>query len=415
MLIVTQELKALLSIDRVKVLLYGNVGPRGYRSKILLNHLRNSNCHVFQVRPSIYKSDRLKFWKYFLKLGNLATILGSIELFFKAAIADVIYLLPTNTNSIKSAIWTARFFNKPLIVEMNISLYDTFVRDRKMFPEGSIKAQAMRDKDILALTKADYIIHPSIKELNYWEKFLGIGIERQKVFISPLCHVSPTRLKRNFMQDGRLKICWWGTFIPLHGIDNILQAMKILHSQGLNFTCSLFGVDSNLFHEYAKKIQIAQIEDCVLIRKDLNFGDGSLPNYLVEHCDLALGIFGNTDKAYHAVPNKLVEALSMGIPTLTMNSPALSEFFNPKIDLWTCEPTPESIAASIRKIAGGAAEPVDWEQTRQKVLNKFSVAQYQEVVSKILAKATDKLLGQKTPDKSEVLATPQAALTQSER
>jgi len=33
------------------------------------------------------------------------------------------------------------------------------------------------------------------------------------------------------MQDGVLRICWWGTFIPLHGLDNILQALKILKEQ----------------------------------------------------------------------------------------------------------------------------------------------------------------------------------------
>jgi len=35
------------------------------------------------------------------------------------------------------------------------------------------------------------------------------------------------------MQDGVLRICWWGTFIPLHGLDNILQALKILKEQDL--------------------------------------------------------------------------------------------------------------------------------------------------------------------------------------
>jgi len=72
-----------------------------------------------------------------------------------------------------------------------------------------------------------------------------------------------------------------------------------------------------------------------------------------------LGIFGNTDKARNAVPNKLIEALSMGIPTLTMNS-CFKRVLYEKIDLWACEPTPASIAESILTIAGGAAYPVDW-------------------------------------------------------
>jgi len=43
-------------------------------------------------------------------------------------------------------------------------------------------------------------------------------------------------IKRKFM-GWYIKICWWGTFIPLHGLDKILQAMKILKEHELQFTC----------------------------------------------------------------------------------------------------------------------------------------------------------------------------------
>lgn len=74
------------------------------------------------------------------------------------------------------------------------------------------------------------------------------------------------------------------------------------------------------------KIKLAELKHHVFLRKDLMFFDKSLPQYLVEECDLALEIFGNTEKARSAVPNKLIEALSMKIPTLTMNSPACTSF-----------------------------------------------------------------------------------------
>jgi len=37
------------------------------------------------------------------------------------------------------------------------------------------------EKDILVLTKSDYIIHTASEELTYWEKILGINIDRSKV------------------------------------------------------------------------------------------------------------------------------------------------------------------------------------------------------------------------------------------
>lgn len=384
---------------KIKVLLYGNVF-RDYRSQILIKSLIDSGYHISLVCPDFYRS---KIVRQFYLMEKVIVILPLIELFIKAAFADVIYSPPMNTRFIESAVWAAKFFNKKLVVEMYISVYDTFVRDKKILKKGekikekqikdekSREAKAMRYKDVLALTKSDYIVHTSRHELTYWEQILDTSIDQNKVFIAPNCNVSNLSLKR-FRQDGVLKICWWGTFIPLHGLDNILQAMKILQGQEVQFTCNLFGIDNSFFDTYVDKIKLNELEDCVFLRKDLSFSNGSLPEYLINNCDLALGIFGNTDKGRNGIPNKLIEALSMRIPTLTMTSPALEEFFNPETDLWTCEPAPESIAEAILKIACDAAYPVDWEQTRQKVLSTFSVARYQEVVSKVLARATEDLL-----------------------
>lgn len=368
---------------KVKILLYGNI-YRHYRSSILIEFLLKSKYHIFLASPDLFIKDGSKnFVEKFL------TIFSFIELLIKAAFVDVIYLLPLNTVLINSAVWVAKLWRKKLVVEMYISIYDTFVRDRKTIKDGSRKAKSLSKKDKLVLTQADYVIIPANYELNYWEKLLSAKFDQSKVLVAPLCNVSSSILKKTCKQDGVLKICWWGTFIPLHGIDNILQAMKILQKRGLLFSCNLFGVDNPCSLSYTDKIKQEKLDNCVYLRKDLNFANGSLPQYLVENCDLALGIFGNTDKARNAVPNKLVEALSLGIPTLTMNSTALQEFFNPATDFWTCDPSPEAIAESILLIASGTAYPVDWLQTRQKVLDTFSVVKYQKVVNQVLQKIID--------------------------
>ncbi|MGL5942329.1 MAG: glycosyltransferase [Waterburya sp.] len=367
---------------QTKVLIYGNV-YRDYRSQTLVKILLDSGYHVSVICPDFYLSRGLSLLKF----------LYLIELLIKVYFADVVYLAPMNSRFIRSAIWAVKIFRKQLITEMYISIYDTFVRDKKILKgkqikPGSIQAKGMLAKDILALTKSDFIIHTANHELTYWEKLLKIKIAQEKVFIAPNFNVSQLIHRRKRTDDDNLKICWWGTFIPLHGLENILQAMKILQANKLKFSCNLFGVNNDSFSKYVEKIKLEQLENCVYLRKDLSFTDNSLPKYLIDNCDLALGIFGNTDKAYNAVPNKLVEALSMGIPTLTMNSPALKEFFNPEKDLWTCEPNPESMAQTIMAITNNTANPVNWEQTRQKVLETFSVTRYQEVVETVIQKAS---------------------------
>lgn len=373
----------MLTQKTIKVLIYGNIF-RQERSQILYNFLLNSQYYTSLVCPDFYSVEKLGQANF---LQKIFAIFHLIEFWLKAPFTDIIYLPPMNTRFIQPAVWAAKILNKKLIVEMYISLYDTLVRDRNTIKDGTQKAKAVRDQDILALSEADYIIHTAKHELSYWGKLLATNIDYQKVFIAPLCHNVSTLVHQRIQPDGEFRICWWGTFIPLHGLDNILLAMKILKEQKLNFTLNLFGVEHPLFAEYIEKIQAHELNENVLLRKDLTFAQGTLPTYLIDNCDLALGIFGNTDKADNTIPNKLVEALAMGIPTLTMNSSALKEFFTPE-DVWTCERSPTQIAAAIMAIANRTAQPVNWQQTRQKVLNTFSIARYQEVVSQVLEAAT---------------------------
>jgi len=363
-----------------KILLYGDI-IGAYRSQNLIKFLLDFGYTVSLVCPNFYLGNHRKKQSFFEKLPREIHL---IELFIKAAFVDVIYLLPLNIDLIKNAIFVSKLFNKMLVVEMYISLHDTFTKDRKLYKLKSKKAKKLMNKDILALTKPNYIIHTSKHEINCWENELKITIDKEKLFISPIFNELVLTHQRKIMIDGFLRICWWGTFIPLHGLDNILDAMKILNRKNIKFTCNLFGVDNEFFNIYAQKIKMSKLSSHVFLGNDLKFIDGSLPQYLVENCDLALGIFGNTDKAFNVIPNKLIESLSLGIPTLTMNSPALREFFEPEIDFWTCEPSPKSIAEAIIALISNTPTPVNWQQTRQKVLSIFSVTHYKKVVSEVL-------------------------------
>ncbi len=380
---------------KCKILLYGNIQAAHYRCQSLIKLLLYSRYFISFVSPNFY-CDTQRISNSFV--NKILSRIHLLELIIKSVFTDVIYILPCNNHLIENAITVSKIFKKKLIVENHVSLYDNLLEERGKYNEGLQKAAKEMRRDKLALCQPDYIINTSNHEPTYWEKKLGIKIDQNKVFIAPLFGSSRLVHQKIFMQDGILKICWWGSFLPLHGLENIIEAMKLLKEREVKFTCNLFGINNSEYNVYAEKIRIAQLDSSVFLRKDLTFYDDSLPRYLVENCDLALGIFGNTDKAHNTFPTKLVESLSMGIPTLTMNSLALQEFLNPETDLWTCETSPEAIADSIFTIANGAAYPVDWEQTRLKVLDTFSVNRYQEVISKVLERVTNDLSGREISD-----------------
>ncbi|MEO0373867.1 MAG: glycosyltransferase family 1 protein [Cyanobacteria bacterium P01_A01_bin.17] len=375
----------------LKILLYGNAPLSIRRSQILMQHLFAEFGHqVSHVSPGFYSPSTQATGSFTAQSGfakKMLTLLSAMELLVKASFADVIYLMPTNAYLIQPVLWATKLFNLKLIVEVYLSTYDSLVRDRNLVPEDSLAAQTAKQKDQLALSQADYIIHTGRHELAYWEKILDLTLDEHKILIAPLSFSPEITSQRYFCEDGIFRVCWWGTFIPLHGLDKILEAAQILQQQSSIVEWVLFGVDNEFYTLYADEIQQRGLTH-VKLRKDLTFADGSLPAYLTQFCDLSLGIFGETQKARYAVPNKLIEALAMGIPTLTMKSAALSEFFDPEADFWTCEPQGKAIAQMVLQVLQGKAPPVNWEQTRQKVLQTFSVSQYQQIVSDAIAKAT---------------------------
>lgn len=376
-----------------KIVIYGKAPQSIFRSQELIKYLLTEygSDNSF-VNPQFFVSSsnpKESFSKSSSFLDKIFLIISAIELVVKALFADYILLLPSNNNLINFAIWASRLSGAQLIVDSYISGYDSLVRDRKLVTEDSKAAKTAKRKDTLALTQSDYFIHLAWCELNYWERIFEVKLNPEKVHIAPLFvprkyfPVPPTAY-----QPGEvLKICWWGTFIPLHGLDNILDALQIVQSKGTSFNCVLCGVQNEFFEQYQQKIVEMGLEKCVTLRADLRFSDGSLPEFLTHNCDLALGIFGDTEKAYNAVPNKLVEALTIGIPTLTMDTPAIQEFFDTDVDLWTSSGKPEDIASKIIDIADHKAPAIDWQRTRDKVLETFNFSQYKAALDQIMEAA----------------------------
>ncbi len=378
--------------DRV-ILLYGGLWAAN-RCEHLLKLLASSGYTIACVFPQYYSKTRHDR-NIVSKLLNRFTrkAFSYIELFVKASFAEVIYILPGNSNLIHDVVFVSKLFKNKVILELYDSITTHYLDNKGAASITEADLEKVKNDNVdLSLAKerkaieaSDRIILTTDYEAVFLSQLLGIEIPQEKILSAPLCCSPKGLYQRDFMADGIFRFCWWGSFLPLHGLDYILDAAKILQKSGIAFECDLFGAYApgsiaHFFEKYTQRIESEGLHTHVKLRRDLTFADGSLPQYLINQCDLALGIFGDNLRAKSAVPNKLIESLSMAIPSLTRSSQVLQEFFDVETDLWTCAPDPESIARAILDIYHQKSYPVDWQHTRTKVLNTFNIERYQDVV-----------------------------------
>jgi glycosyltransferase involved in cell wall biosynthesis len=123
---------------------------------------------------------------------------------------------------------------------------------------------------------------------------------------------------------GPLSIVYVGGYLPLHGMEAIVEAAAALEARrGPGFARFILVGGGMLAHRTSRDVAARGLSTVRLA--------GRLPYEAAMEtlaaADLALGIFGRTEKAGRVVPHKVFQALALGVPTVTRRSAAVAEFF----------------------------------------------------------------------------------------
>ena len=150
-----------------------------------------------------------------------------------------------------------------------------------------------------------------------------------------------------------------GKFIPLHGIEKIIETAGILKSE-TDIIFTLVGL-GHLRSEIEKKINEQGLDNVRL----MDWIPYNQLSQKMAEADLLLGIFGDSDKAQRVIPNKLFQALAVGKPVLTADTSAIRELLTPDEHIFTSGPAPDKIAEKIQFI-----------RTHEKICHTVSINGY---------------------------------------
>ena len=242
-----------------------------------------------------------------------------------------------------------------------VSVTETLVEDRRVFPAGGVRARAAVVLDRLTFRAADLVLADTAAHADYLR---ALGAPRVDVwplgaepeFAAP-CDVTPMPRR----------VLFYGRYLPLHGIETIVRAAALLGDQA---EVVLIGGGP----ERPRIEALARAE-----RAPITFRDevplASMPAELAQAA-VVLGVFDAGPKAAMVVPNKVWQAAAAGRPLVTRDGPALREVLEPGRHCLVCPPAdPAALAAQVRTLLDDPALAARLGRAaRTHVLDAFSPA-----------------------------------------
>ncbi|MCH7409683.1 glycosyltransferase [Belliella sp. DSM 111904] len=318
-----------------------------FRARALFEFLMASPEYVFHHSdPRFLMTTNKSFFKRLL--FRIFRIFDKFLSLHKLVISDIIYILPMG-NLIGVEKFISKMLRKKVIGEFYISMLDTYVNDRKIVLENSLKASKLLKLDQNLIDVCNQIVFLNSSEREYYLNLIERQTAYDKTLIIPLATNYRLRSKLPYanLKSSTITLCWWGTFLPLHGLDKIIEAAKYLKLANIDFKLYLFGNSTEKALPYKNQLINLGLESHVFFDYYKNFADKSLENFLIDNCDIAFGNFGDSFKAKTVMVNKVVESISMGLPVISQRTSALNEYFTDLENIIFCESEALKIAEKV--------------------------------------------------------------------
>lgn len=146
-----------------------------------------------------------------------------------------------------------KFRKKMVIIDFFISVYDTFVNDRKKFRKKGLLAGFSHWLDSYVINVADSVIVDTNADKEYFQtefggnrdKFETLYLEADKTVYYPRKQNKQEHLKDKFV------VLYFGSILPLQGVDIVLEAVRLLKGEERIY----FQIIGPIPKEYDKPVQ----------------------------------------------------------------------------------------------------------------------------------------------------------------
>ena len=324
----------------LRVCIAGTMDTSFHRNRLVIDLLERTGCELdFRlVRFWGERGDRI-VREGKLRLGLRAALLLPVVVcrFIRAPKPDVLLVgYPGHLDMLVLGP-IAKLRRVPIVFDAFLSLFDTVVSDRKLLPPRSISGRILAAIDRWACRLADLSVVDTPAHATFFSDLSRLPEDRFRV----LWVGAEERLfhpRDEEPEPGR--VLFYGTYIPLHGVATIIEAAKLLQGEAVRFRVIGSGQQRLEIGRLVQELRLDNVDLAEPLPLE------RLPDEIAKAV-LCLGIFGDSDKAFRVIPNKVFQALAMGRPVITADTPAMRAAFKADEVVMVPATDPAAQASSI--------------------------------------------------------------------
>lgn len=334
----------------MKVCYFGTYDVEQSRNNVIIRGLRQNGVEVVECHARLWHNtaDKIRAAQGgFLTPRFLCRVLASylrlVRRYADIGDYDVMIVGYVGHFDLFLAKLLTLLSRKPLVFDALLSLTETIVEDRGLVREGSALARFVHLVDKYSCQLADVVLLDTNAHLRYFHETFGVSLTKlRRVYAGAddaYYHALP-----DAPNGHHFKVLYFGQYIPLHGVNHIVEAAKLLEGYpdirfefvGVGQTCE----------------QVSALAKELGVKNAIFYPVWLPPRALIANhiagADVCLGIFGDSQKATRVVPFKVFVALAMGKPVITGDSPAAREVLVNGQDALLCAMgDPQAMAESI--------------------------------------------------------------------
>jgi glycosyltransferase involved in cell wall biosynthesis len=334
--------------EKLRVCYFGTYRAEYSRNQIMVEGLRRAGLEVIECRVRLWEGieDRVEAasggWLKPAFMGRAAkAYLELLKKYRQVGPYEVLVLgYPGHIDVFLARIlsWLRR---KPLVWDVFMSIY-LIALERGLQKRSPLTIKLLRWLEWKACRLPDRLILDTQQYVDWFRETHAVPPERFRLVPTGaddrIFQPAPKLSRKNAI----FKVLYYGTFIPNHGVGQIVEAAHLLANEvGIRFEMVGDGPDKAEAQTLARSYGLDNIAFMDWLDRE------SLVRKIGE-ADVCLGAFGNTPQSLMTVQNKIYEGLAMGKAVISGDSPAVRDALEHAREIYLCERNkPDALAQAV--------------------------------------------------------------------